>query len=115
MTRGVEPTTGGIGTALCQGFAGCGARVIGADRNAPDSMPEGAMFRTVDLLDHDSIAALAESIDGPVDVLVNNAAISSDVEPAARIGLESWRRVMANNRPGAFVCSKIFGRVDFFR
>src|SRR5215831_15747493 len=47
---------------------------------------------------------------GRVDVLVNNAGISS-IHPAEEITAEEWRRVIDVNLFGPFLCCRTFGRV----
>ena len=42
---------------------------------------------------------------GPVDVLVNNAGVSSSA-PLARTSLDDWRRQMDVNATGAFLCTR---------
>ena len=109
----ITGAAGGIGTALCEGFARCGARVVGADRQTPSAVPPGVKFESFDLADHDSISALAERVMtqlGPVDVLINNAALGSGGESAEEVSVESWRQILEVNLTGAFVCAQTFGR-----
>jgi NAD(P)-dependent dehydrogenase (short-subunit alcohol dehydrogenase family) len=47
---------------------------------------------------------------GRIDVLVNNAGVSS-IAPAAEITSEEWRRVMEVNLFGPFLCCRTFGRI----
>ncbi len=47
---------------------------------------------------------------GRIDVLVNNAGISSIV-PAEETTTEEWRRVMEVNLLGPFLCCRTFGRI----
>jgi len=47
---------------------------------------------------------------GRVDVLVNNAGISS-IAPAEETTTEEWRRVMEVNLLGPFLCCRTFGRI----
>ena len=109
----ITGAAGGIGTALCEGFARCGARVVGADRQTPSSIPSGVAFQAFDLSDHDSISVLAQHVMenfGSVDVLINNAAIGSGGENAEEVRVESWRQILDVNLTGAFVCAQTFGR-----
>jgi NAD(P)-dependent dehydrogenase (short-subunit alcohol dehydrogenase family) len=87
----------GIGRAIVQRFLSEGARVALVDREPAGETGAHAMER--DLADTASLDALvdeAEAAVGPLDVLVNCAAI---FEPATvlELGLESWRRVLAVN------------------
>jgi NAD(P)-dependent dehydrogenase (short-subunit alcohol dehydrogenase family) len=47
---------------------------------------------------------------GRIDVLVNNAGVSS-IAPAEEITTEEWRRVMDVNLLGPFLCCRTFGRI----
>ncbi len=47
---------------------------------------------------------------GRIDVLVNNAGISS-IHPAEEITSEEWRRVIDINLFGPFLCCRTFGRI----
>ncbi len=47
---------------------------------------------------------------GRIDVLVNNAGISS-IAPAEETTTEEWRRVMDVNLLGPFLCCRTFGRI----
>jgi NAD(P)-dependent dehydrogenase (short-subunit alcohol dehydrogenase family) len=47
---------------------------------------------------------------GRIDVLVNNAGISS-IAPAEETTAEEWRRVMEVNLLGPFLCCRTFGRI----
>jgi NAD(P)-dependent dehydrogenase (short-subunit alcohol dehydrogenase family) len=47
---------------------------------------------------------------GRIDVLVNNAGISS-IHPAEEITAEEWRRVIDINLFGPFLCCRTFGRI----
>jgi NAD(P)-dependent dehydrogenase (short-subunit alcohol dehydrogenase family) len=47
---------------------------------------------------------------GRIDVLVNNAGVSS-IAPAEDISTEEWRRVLEVNLLGPFLCCRTFGRI----
>jgi NAD(P)-dependent dehydrogenase (short-subunit alcohol dehydrogenase family) len=51
----------------------------------------------------DAIARVAGEL-GPVDILVNNAAIVDHIAPIATMRFESWQRELAVNLTGAFCC-----------
>ena len=66
-----------------------------------------------DVSDESAVAKMADSVMtkyGRIDVLVNNAGISS-ITPAEEITAAEWRRVMDINLLGPFLCCRTFGRI----
>ena len=66
-----------------------------------------------DVSDESAVAKMADSVMtkyGRIDVLVNNAGISS-ITPAEEITAAEWRRVMDVNLLGPFLCCRAFGRI----
>jgi NAD(P)-dependent dehydrogenase (short-subunit alcohol dehydrogenase family) len=123
----------GIGLAIAKRFAAEGARVVLADingRNAQDGA-QGIIETGAEALAFEGDAGLAQDVDrlfavvtekfGPVDILVNNAAITNDQrhffegdeewwDTFLRVNLKSQylcidraARIMAKNRGGAIV------------
>jgi NAD(P)-dependent dehydrogenase (short-subunit alcohol dehydrogenase family) len=82
----------GIGTAIAACFQAAGDTVVALSSADLDVTDETAVQRVFAEL-------------GPVDVLVNNAGVSSSA-PVKRTTLEAWERQLAVNATGAFLCSR---------
>lgn len=107
----------GIGRATARLFASEGARVVATDLQAAEAEQLVAELRAAGseglFLPHDvaeeaaweSVVARAVEAFGRLDVLVNNAGIST-ARPATEMTLEEWRRVMAVNLDGVFLGTK---------
>lgn len=66
-----------------------------------------------DVSDESAVSRMAESVMshyGRIDVLVNNAGISS-IAPAEEITVSEWQRVMDINLLGPFLLCRAFGRI----
>jgi 3-oxoacyl-[acyl-carrier protein] reductase len=107
----------GIGRELSTRFALEGAAVVVVDRDATTgnevvaelaAAGRDASFVEVDVSDPASVEGLGAAIGeryGQVDVLVNNAGITADAT-LSRMTYENWRRVLAVNLDGPFLCTK---------
>src|SRR5581483_1926363 len=106
----------GIGMRYCRGLAAEGAKVVVADI-AEEAAKEvageiGGLAVRVDVSDEDStrqMAAAALDSYGRIDILVNNAAIFTELLPRKGfedIPVEEWNRVMAVNVRGAWLCCR---------
>jgi 3-oxoacyl-[acyl-carrier protein] reductase len=107
----------GIGAHYCRGLAAEGARVVVADVRAEGAEQvarevEGTAC-CVDVSDEASVQAMLRLClerYGRVDVLVNNAAIFTElIQPRKEfdaIDVAEWDRVMAVNARGVWLCSK---------
>jgi len=104
-TAFVTGASRGIGLACAQALASTGARVILAARDAAkleaaSAAIPGSTWVTLDMSSQESIkAAFAKA--GPVDILVNNAAVTRD-GLALRMKKDDWDSVLATNLTGAF-------------
>ncbi|MBN6037140.1 SDR family NAD(P)-dependent oxidoreductase [Amycolatopsis sp. 195334CR] len=94
MSRLVVVTGGtrGIGAAIAARFTDAGDQVVAPGRADCDVTDEAAVTAFFDDL-------------GPVDVLVNNAGISTSA-PLARTSLADWRAQHEVNATGAFLCTR---------
>jgi gluconate 5-dehydrogenase len=103
----------GIGLALAEGLAACGARVVlngrdGAKLEAARAEIPGATTHVFDVTDTSAVAAGIERIEaeeGPIDILVNNAGIQRRA-PLDEMAEETWREVMATNLDAVFFVGK---------
>jgi 3-oxoacyl-[acyl-carrier protein] reductase len=107
----------GIGRELASRFAGEDAAVVVADRDAESGTTavaeltgdgHEAMFIEVDVSDPASTMAMAQAVAARferIDVLVNNAGITADAT-LSKMSYEDWRRVLAVNLDGPFLCTK---------
>ena len=103
----------GIGWACAQALHASGARVTITGRRL--EVLQAAIGQTADMhavvmdvSDEASVqTAMAQAVQGagPVDILVVNAGIA-ETAPTAKTSLAMWRRVMATNLDGAFLCCR---------
>ncbi len=102
----------GIGAALASGFAAAGAHVVGADIDWNDSEAPPEVERAdCDVTDEASVRRCVDSIErshASVDVLVNNAALASIIEPKPfeDISAQEWTGMLTVNTLGPFNCCK---------
>jgi 3-oxoacyl-[acyl-carrier protein] reductase len=109
----------GIGRAIAQALAGGGADVAILDING-----EGAQATAETIASEHSVRAWAAALDvsdkeavvrvfqqlndelGRVDILVNNAAITTNVNTVVKMPMEDWDNELRINLSGAFYCIK---------
>ncbi|MET0454507.1 MAG: SDR family NAD(P)-dependent oxidoreductase [Mycobacterium sp.] len=113
----VTGAASGIGLAIAREFASRGGLIAVADLNAEAAdvaaaaiVDDGgrALGLPVDVASRPSVEAMFAAVEndlGPVDVLINNAGISID-RGVRRITDEDWRRTIAVNQTGVFLCSQ---------
>jgi NAD(P)-dependent dehydrogenase (short-subunit alcohol dehydrogenase family) len=110
----VTAAASGIGAAIAHAFARAGARVhicdldphaleqaLGAGGGMTGTLADVSDPRAVDALFDEALAAL----DG-LDVLVNNAGIAGPTAPLEEISVDAWRRTLAVDLDGAFLCAR---------
>jgi len=104
----------GIGLAVVERMVKSGARVVVWDRarieQGGKAEAAGARLIAADVSDADAVArALAETEArvGPVDILVNSAAIGGVNTTVAQYPLDEWRAVMDVNLTGTFLTCRV--------
>ncbi|HWL82345.1 MAG TPA: SDR family NAD(P)-dependent oxidoreductase [Roseomonas sp.] len=103
----------GIGEGTARRFARDGAMVVLAGRTAEklqrvaqDLDPARTLVHTADVSDQQQVEALVKAaVDrfGRLDVLVNNAGLAT-TGPFGELTFEDWRKVMATDVDGVFLC-----------
>lgn len=101
-TAVVTGSARGIGAAIAAQLGGDGYDVIRLDLEAGDGVV------ACDVSDHRHVESVASQV-GPIDVLVNNAAIWQ-FGPLESVAPRDFRRVVDVNLLGAFHCTQAFGR-----
>jgi NAD(P)-dependent dehydrogenase (short-subunit alcohol dehydrogenase family) len=104
----------GIGRRTAEVLAGEGYAVVACDMEAPAAVAaslEGVVALGGDVADEADVERIARdaiALEGRVDVLVNNAGISS-IGPAESLGAATWRRVLDVNLTGPFLLCRALG------
>lgn len=114
----VTGSAGGIGQAIARQLAAEGADLVLWDAVPTDAEPftgdrRRVISATVDITDQEAVATRARAAEkalGPISVLVNNAGITRD-QLLFRMKTEDWEQVLRVNLTGAFLCTKIVGRL----
>jgi 3-oxoacyl-[acyl-carrier protein] reductase len=95
----------GIGRAVVARFAAAGDRVLAVGRDRAALEGSGASAAEIcDVTDEAQVAAFFERLER-VDVLVNNAGVSTSA-PLGRTTLKDWDSLLAVNATGAFLCTR---------
>jgi NAD(P)-dependent dehydrogenase (short-subunit alcohol dehydrogenase family) len=110
----VTAGAGGIGRVIAETFADAGAQVHVCDvdeaalKSCARARPAISTSRC-DVSDPDQVDALfgdVKRILGGLDVLVNNAGVAGPTGKVEEISLEDWRRCLAVNLDGMFLCTR---------
>lgn len=119
VSRGAVVTGGGrgIGAAVARRLAEAGHRVVVAARSTAEIEAVAAALRSggaetwavrfdaTDPASIDELFSAARDRLGSVDILVNNAGVAS-AAPLAKLELAEWKRLIAVNATGPFLCTK---------
>lgn len=98
----------GIGRAIAAMLAGRGARVSVISRSAPGVTPSSSHVAQADVSSEEQVRRAFDEcrgVNGPVDILINNAGIAESA-PLARTALEMWNRTIGTNLTGTFLCTR---------
>ncbi|MEO8897285.1 MAG: SDR family NAD(P)-dependent oxidoreductase [Candidatus Dormibacter sp.] len=100
----------GIGRAITRDLAGAGHRVIGLgrDQDALDALANDidgdVQVMRCDVGDETEVTGVFTRI-GQVDILINNAGVSAS-NPVHRISLAQWEEMIRINATGPFLCTR---------
>ncbi len=106
---------GGIGECLARTFCREGSRVHICDTNAQAleqmlAVNQGAITGTIaDVSEPEAVDRLFDDVRselGGLDVLINNAGIEGPIGPVEGVSPEAWRRTIAVNLDGQFLCAR---------
>lgn len=132
LEKKVAVVTGGasgIGKAVCEGLAECGASVAIADvsgeagekvcADLKETFGGEHRFVFTDVTDTESVRSLIKATTdsfGSLDILVNNAGINIPrllVDPAGEeeLSADIWDKVVGINQKGLFLCAQAAARV----
>ncbi|MBV6472194.1 MAG: NAD-dependent glycerol dehydrogenase [Saprospiraceae bacterium] len=118
----VTGANGLLGAMHCRVLKEAGARVVAADVQAlPEEVSCADISLVMDVTNKESIEGgmqWVESQLGPVDVLINNAAVNDRFEEPSlalerskfeNYPVEMWQRALDVNVTGVFLCCQVFG------
>lgn len=100
----VTGANGGIGRSTAGALAAQGVRVVVTDIQAPDTLPENAEFRKLDVTDVNALRDLANDVTarhGSLDIWVNNAGMLNR-RASLELELDDWLKTIAINLQGSF-------------
>src|SRR5262249_1654852 len=116
MIAFVTGASSGFGAAIARKFAEAGYRVIAAARRTEKIAPLQERFAGQILplsLDVRDRAAAEEAVTNlpaefaKIQVLVNNAGLSLNLEPAHKVPIEDWETMVDTNIKGLLYCTRL--------
>lgn len=104
----------GIGRVIAERLMEAGARCMVCDVDAASLDDYASKFGPslavrADVSDEAQVDALFRQVEqqlGGLDILINNAGTSGPTAPLEQIALEDWRRTLAVNLDGHFLCAR---------
>jgi NAD(P)-dependent dehydrogenase (short-subunit alcohol dehydrogenase family) len=107
----ITGASGGLGRALCGHFAELGATLIALDREPKVHELSDAKTHcgVVDVSDAKAVELIVGEMvarTGPVDVLVNNAAVGGIERTVGKSTVEGWEKTVAIDLHSVFYCTK---------
>jgi NAD(P)-dependent dehydrogenase (short-subunit alcohol dehydrogenase family) len=101
----------GLGKAFARALVDAGAKkVYGAARDASTVEDPDVVPVALDVTDHDQVAKLAEEL-GDVNIVINNAGVSSGLTATSDAGLEAFRQEFEVNYFGSVAVARAFAPV----
>ena len=98
----------GFGRAIAERMGSDGCRIVAWDV-APDANQPAAHVERMDVSDPESVETATRNTlaaMGRIDVLVNNAGVNGPTVPSWDYPIEDWRRVIAVDLTGVFLCCR---------
>ena len=102
----------GIGRELVRQYLGDGWQVHASARHEADLddlRGAGAAAYRADVTDEGSLSAMAEAIDGALDLLIVNAGVGSRERQLDEVDAANWTRVMTVNALGPLLAARTVG------
>ena len=116
MVAFVTGASSGFGAAITRRFAKDGYRVVAAARRVEKLESLRKEFRelilplTLDVREKTAVEAAVSGLPtdfAEISVLVNNAGLSLNLEPAYRVPLEDWETMIDTNIKGLLYCTRL--------
>jgi len=115
MVAFVTGASAGFGAAIARRFAKAGTRVVAAARRTERLKTLHEEFGnlilpvTLDVRDKAQVESVVTGLPSEfaeIDILINNAGLSRNLEPAHRVPLEDWELMVDTNIKGLLYCTR---------